>query len=161
MILGLSRPAAGRAWGPKDLIKRIWIAARKFSRSLAQLWALFFLLKNIYLGGPGRYRRPYRLAPFLLACCGLYCVVPSLLCGESGPFVNFIGKTHMKNDKFKGSRPTLYLCPSVLCAGCGLCARCPLCPSSSTKTSLNNSKDAALHFCSQAADFLRGAFAIH
>ena len=61
----------------------------------------------------------------------------------------------MKNDKFKGSRQTLYLSPSVLCAGCGLRARCPLRSSSSTKTSLNNLKDTTLHFCAQAVEMVR------
>ena len=136
-------------------------ASRRFRELLVQLWALLFLLKNIYLGGPGRYRHPLSTP---LTCVGRLrtsCMVPSPLCGQMVFFVNFINKTHMKNHKFKGSRQTLYLCPSLLCAGCGLRARCLLRSSSSSKTSLNNSKDTTLHCCAQAADFVCGAFAIH
>ena len=66
-----------------------------------------------------------------------------------------------KNDKFKGSRQTLYLCPSLLCAGCGLRAWCLRHSLSSTEVVLNSSVDTTPRFCAQAADFVRGALAVH
>ena len=73
--------------------------------------ALLFLLKNIYLGGPGRYRAPYRSPSLLLAGCGLRAwylrhsaAKWSLLSTSSIKLVS------SSNDKFKG---TLYLCPTL------------------------------------------------
>ena len=73
--------------------------------------ALLFLLKNIYLGGPGRYPFPYRAPSLLLAGCGLRAwylrhsaAKWSLLSTSSIKLVS------SSNDKFKG---TLYLCPTL------------------------------------------------
>ena len=73
--------------------------------------ALLFLLKNIYLGGPGRYRDPYRSPSLLLAGCGLrawylrHSAANRVLLSTSS-----IKLVSSSNDKFKG---TLYLCPTL------------------------------------------------
>ena len=97
-----------RAWGCRPGC----LQARRFWQLLLQLAALLFLLKNIYLGGPGRYPHPYpppyRSPSLLLAGCGLRAwylrhsaAKWSLLSTSSIKLVS------SSNDKFKG---TLYLC---------------------------------------------------
>ena len=55
--------------------------------------ALLFLLKNIWR--PGALLTPLSVPLTFVGRLRTSCVVPSPLCGESGPFVNFIDKTRI------------------------------------------------------------------
>ena len=60
----------------------------------------FLFLKNIYPRGVGAYRSPLSAPLTFVRRRGTLCMVPSPLCGNSVTFVDFIGKTRIKNHNF-------------------------------------------------------------